>query len=202
MPTEPEMIPLDAASHDDARWVGEALRLRRQMRGQSLRQVAEPARISVGMLSQVERGLATPSIRTLRAICAAMDMPVSWLFHHSGNAPAEETEYIVRQGGRRSLSYEDGGLVKELLTPDTQPRIQMLRFVLRPGATSGEPYNNAEGGKCGLVLAGRLGLEINDRRFEVEVGDSFSFPANAMVRFWAIGDAVCEVIWVVAPATV
>lgn len=103
---------------------------------------------------------------------------------------------------RRSLTYLGGALTKELLTPDTQPTIQMLRFLLQPGTSSGEPYCNAEGGKCGLVLAGTLGLELDGTSFIVETGDSFAFPATAMVRFWAVGDVSCEVIWVVAPATV
>jgi Predicted transcriptional regulators len=182
--------------------VGETLRLRRQMRGMSLKQVAEPAGISVGMLSQVERGLAAPSIKTLRAICAAMDMPVNWLFHRDGEQEDQAAEYIVLPTARRSLSYHDGALIKELLTPDTQPTIQMLRFLIKPGASSGEPYCDGEGGKCGLVLAGTLGLELNGTSFEIHEGGSFAFPATSMVRFWAIGDKLCEVIWVVAPATV
>ncbi|WP_413874065.1 helix-turn-helix domain-containing protein [Albidovulum sp.] len=189
-------------AHSDTRQVGETLRLRRQMRGLSLKQVAEPAGISVGMLSQVERGLAAPSIKTLRAICAAMDMPVNWLFHRDGEQESQAAEYIVPAGARRSLTYHDGALVKELLTPDTQPTIQMLRFVLKPGASSGEPYSNAEGGKCGIVLAGTLGLELNGVEFVVNCGDSFAFPSTAMVRFWTVGDEACEVLWVVAPATV
>lgn len=93
-------------------------------------------------------------------------------------------------------------MIKELLTPDTQPQIQMLRFVMEPGADSGEPYSNAEGGKCGLVLQGTLGLELDARPFVLNTGDSFAFPARAMVRFWTVGDSTCEVIWVVSPATV
>lgn len=190
----------DATS--DTKQVGEKLRLRRQMRGLSLKQVADPAGISVGMLSQVERGLAAPSIKTLRAICAAMDMPVHWLFHRDGGQESIAEEYIVPRRARRSLTYYDGAIIKELLTPDTQPQIQMLRFVLKPGASSGEPYNNAEGGKCGIVLSGTLGLELNGAEFVVNVGDSFAFPATTMVRFWAVGSEPCEVIWIVAPATV
>jgi transcriptional regulator with XRE-family HTH domain len=193
-------IPLDAQS--ETRQVGETLRLRRQMRGLSLKQVAEPAGISVGMLSQVERGLAAPSIKTLRAICTAMDMPVNWLFHRDGEQESQAAEYIVPVGARRSLTYHDGDLVKELLTPDTQPTIQMLRFLLKPGASSGEPYSNSEGGKCGIVLSGTLGLELNGVEFVVNCGDSFAFPSTTMVRFWNNGDDPCEVIWVVAPATV
>lgn len=189
-------------AQNDTRQVGETLRLRRQMRGMSLKQVAEPAGISVGMLSQVERGLVAPSIKTLRAICAAMDMPVNWLFHRDGDLGGPAAEYIVPAGARRSLTYLDGALTKELLTPDTQPKIQMLRFVLKPGASSGEPYSNPEGGKCGMVLAGTLGLELNGVELVVNTGDSFAFPSTTMVRFWNMGDDTCEVIWVVAPATV
>lgn len=189
-------------AHDDTRLVGEALRRRRQIRNMSLRQVAEGAGISVGMLSQVERGLAAPSIRTLRAVCAAMDMPVNWLFHLDGEPRSPASAYIVPRNLRRSLTYQGGALTKELLTPDTQPAVQMLRFLLEPGASSGEPYCNTEGGKCGLVLAGTLGLELDGIAFTVPTDDSFAFPATAMVRFWAIGDSPCEVIWVVAPATV
>ncbi|MBA8840540.1 XRE family transcriptional regulator [Ochrobactrum sp. RH2CCR150] len=195
-----ELNVLDPQS--DAVQVGETLRLRRQMRGMSLKQVAEPAGISVGMLSQVERGLAAPSIKTLRAICSAMDMPVNWLFHRDTDLENQANEFIVQRNCRRSLTYNDGALIKELLTPDTQPQIQMLRFLMEPGADSGEPYSNTDGGKCGLVLQGTLGLELDARQFVINAGDSFAFPARSMVRFWTVGDNTCEVIWVVSPATV
>lgn len=63
----------------------------------------------------------------------------------------------------------------------------------------GEPYSNAEGGKCGIVLKGTLGLELNDRSFTIGTGDSFAFPGQAMVRFWNVGEEECEVV---SPATV
>lgn len=67
---------------------------------------------------------------------------------------------------------------------------------------SGEPYCDAGGGKCGLVLAGILSLELEGISFEIHAGSSFAFPATSSVRFWTIGDSLCEVICVVAPATV
>jgi drug/metabolite transporter (DMT)-like permease/transcriptional regulator with XRE-family HTH domain len=93
--------------HSDTRQVGETLRLRRQMRSLSLKQVAEPAGISVGMLSQVERGLVAPSIKALRAICTAMDMPVNWLFHRDGDGGGQAAEFVVPANARRSLTYLD-----------------------------------------------------------------------------------------------
>jgi transcriptional regulator with XRE-family HTH domain len=198
-----QMSPaLPSEPSDQSAQIGERLRLRRKLRGLSLKQVADGAGLSVGMLSQVERGLAVPSVKSMRAICAALDMPVIWLFQAASDRSDEDADIIVRQNARRELRYDDGALRKELLTPDTQPQIQMLRFIMEPGADSGEPYSNAEGGKCGLVLRGVLGLELDGREFTVREGDSFAFPSQAMVRFWTIGDQTCEVIWVVAPATV
>ncbi len=182
--------------------IGARLRLRRKLRGLALKDVAVKAGLSVGMLSQVERGQASPSIRSLRAICDALEMPVIWLFEAHGDSGGDDKGFVVRQGNRRELSYDAGALRKEILTPDTQPHIQMLRFIMEPGADSGEPYSNAEGGKCGLVLNGTLGLELDGQQFIINTGDSFAFPAQALVRFWTIGDATCEVIWVVSPATV
>lgn len=186
----------------DRSQIGERLRLRRKLRGLSLKDVSTRAGLSVGMLSQVERGLALPSVKSMRAICAALDMPVAWLFEAASETNPDHNDYVVRASARRELSYDDGSLRKQLLTPDTQPQIQMLRFLMQPGADSGEPYSNTEGGKCGLVISGTLGLGLDGQSLVIKQGDSFAFPAWTMVRFWTIGDEVCEVIWVVAPATV
>lgn len=202
--SQTDAVIQDLASRqaDQATQIGERLRLRRKLRGLSLKQVAEGAGLSVGMLSQVERGLTVPSVKSMRAICAALDMPVIWLFEGTSDRPEEDSDIVVRQNARRDLHYNSGALRKEILTPDTQPQIQMLRFVMEPGADSGEPYSNAEGGKCGLVIRGALGLELDGRKLVIRQGDSFAFPSQVMVRFWTIGDQTCEVIWVVAPATV
>ncbi|AGT11263.1 helix-turn-helix domain-containing protein [Paracoccus aminophilus] len=194
----PKEVRPAAATHP----IGEKLRLRRKLRKLSLREVSERAGVSIGLLSQVERGLTMPSVRSMHAICAALDMPVFWLFETQDDPAIEESAVIVRHAARRKLHYSDNGLRKEILTPDTVPQIQMLRFTLDPGADSGEPYRSETGGKCGLVTQGTLGLEVEGRRFLVRTGDSFAFPASSWVRFWAEGEHLCEVIWVVSPATI
>ncbi len=184
-----------------ADFLGRQLRLRRKVRGLSLQDVAERSGVSIGQLSQIERGLSAPSLKSLGAVCRALDMPMGWLFDGPENASADEADTIVRAKGRRTLNLGHKGMVKELLTPDAVPGIQMMRIVIQPGGSSGpEPYNNATGAKCGLVVAGRLGLEVEGRRFRLAPGDSFAFDATKMIRFWCDGDRACEVVWVVTPA--
>ncbi len=56
---------------------GDALRRRRQHQGRTLREVAGTARISLGYLSEVERGHKEVSSELLMAICTALDLRMS-----------------------------------------------------------------------------------------------------------------------------
>lgn len=57
--------------------VGEALREERVTQGRTLRQVSKAAGVSLGYLSEVERGQKEASSELLAAICGALDLPLS-----------------------------------------------------------------------------------------------------------------------------
>ena len=61
------------------RVVGEQLRRLRQDQGRTLRDVSSAARVSLGYLSEIERGQKEPSSELLAAICSALDVPLSVL---------------------------------------------------------------------------------------------------------------------------
>lgn len=60
--------------------VGARLRARREARGISLRQFARDLEVSASFISQLETGKAQPSVATLFAICAALDIATDELF--------------------------------------------------------------------------------------------------------------------------
>ena len=57
--------------------VGDALRQVRQRQRRTLRDVSAEARVSLGYLSEVERGQKEPSSELLASICSALGMPLS-----------------------------------------------------------------------------------------------------------------------------
>jgi transcriptional regulator with XRE-family HTH domain len=57
--------------------IGDALRRRRQDQGRTLRQVSQDARVSLGYLSEVERGQKEASSELLASICDALELRVS-----------------------------------------------------------------------------------------------------------------------------
>jgi transcriptional regulator with XRE-family HTH domain len=61
------------------RVVGEELRRLRQDQGRTLRDVSSAARVSLGYLSEIERGQKEPSSELLAAICTALEVPLSSL---------------------------------------------------------------------------------------------------------------------------
>ncbi len=194
--TLPARLPADTADRDD---LGARLRRRRKVRGLSLKEVASRAEVSIGLISQVERGLTMPSVRSLGAICGALEMPVGWLFDTVDQGEADDL--VVRRHQRRVLDLGAKGMVKELMTPDSCTGIQMMRLVIRPGGSTGDvPYNHPSGAKCGTVLSGRLMLEVDGDARRLNAGDSFAFEAMRMIRFWCDGSEPAEVLWIVTPA--
>ena len=59
------------------RLLGDVLRQRRQGQGRTLREVSADARVSLGYLSEVERGQKEASSELLAAICTALEAPLS-----------------------------------------------------------------------------------------------------------------------------
>lgn len=59
------------------RELGEVLREYRQRQGRTLREVSSGARVSLGYLSEVERGQKEASSELLSSICRALNVPLS-----------------------------------------------------------------------------------------------------------------------------
>ncbi|MEL4505700.1 helix-turn-helix transcriptional regulator [Luteococcus sp. H138] len=60
--------------------LGETLREQRFAQGRTLREVSMAARVSLGYLSEVERGQKEASSELLSSICQALEVPVSVIF--------------------------------------------------------------------------------------------------------------------------
>jgi transcriptional regulator with XRE-family HTH domain len=59
------------------RLLGDELRRRRIRQGRTLREVSSTARVSLGYLSEIERGQKEASSELLAAVCGALEVPLS-----------------------------------------------------------------------------------------------------------------------------
>src|SRR4029078_6330493 len=68
--------------------ISDVLRRARIHQGRTLREVSDSARVSLGYLSEVERGRKEASSELLSAICSALDVPLSRVLSEAGDEMA------------------------------------------------------------------------------------------------------------------
>ena len=78
--------------------VGETLRALRMRQRRTLREVSASARVSLGYLSEVERGQKEPSSELLAAICGALDVELSELFGQVSQTLRREEKLALING--------------------------------------------------------------------------------------------------------
>ncbi|WP_075217590.1 helix-turn-helix domain-containing protein [Mongoliimonas terrestris] len=188
----------DAAAAADqlGRRLGSDIRALRQARDMTLTRLAEETGLSVGLLSQVERGLSEPSVKALHLIATALGTTVGSFFRDA-DAPASGG-LVVRRDARKRIDY-GGGIHDELLSPSLDGSLELLLCRLPPGASSGdEPYAH-EGEEAGYVLAGTLDLDVDGVIHRLNTGDSFGFPSTRPHRYRNPGSKETVVVWAVTP---
>lgn len=70
--------------------IGDVLRRARTSQGRTLREVSDSARVSLGYLSEVERGRKEASSELLGAICTALEVPLSRMLSDAGEQMAQQ----------------------------------------------------------------------------------------------------------------
>jgi transcriptional regulator with XRE-family HTH domain len=72
------------------RMLGDVLRSERLQRGLTLREVSKEARVSLGYISEIERGQKEASSELLASLCSALDVPLSAVLRDVSDAIAVE----------------------------------------------------------------------------------------------------------------
>lgn len=174
--------------------LGQRIRKKRQARGMSLSEVATEIDKTSSYLSQVERGLAEPSITALREIARALDVPIFYFLINEENNNA-----VVRKNERRMLNFKGSHLTFELLSPDLKRDMEVIEATLEPGAeTSDEPLNHL-GEECTIVLRGKMHIIIGEEEYELGPGDSIYYKASLPHKIISTGQEDLHFISAITP---
>jgi transcriptional regulator with XRE-family HTH domain len=77
------------------RMLGDVLRARRSELGLTLREVSGVARVSLGYISEIERGQKEASSELLASLCDALEVPLSQVLRDVADAVAVEETSLV-----------------------------------------------------------------------------------------------------------
>lgn len=201
--------------------IGPRLRLRREERQLSLRELARRLGISPSAISQFETGKSRLSVSTLYAIVTELGISLDELFSgipsedaaaepgvkrtarrtkapDASRAPAEEERHVQRAGSRRAIGLETG-VRWERLTPQADPGADFLYVVYDVGGSScvGDRFIRHSGREYGLVLSGTLEVTVGFDTYELGPGDSICFDSTVPHCLRTVGTKPVHGVWFV-----
>ena len=185
--------------------LGGRLRQIRTARGMSVRELARRAGCSASLVSQVERGVTTPSAGVVYTLANELGISLDFLFGTDDvepgelprlpgdlSAPGAASYPEVRPWGRAS-GADGAGLVQraadrntielstgvrwERLTPTHDSRVDFIEVVYEPGGQSSENGRAVrhDGREYLYVLKGELEVSVGFETLRLAEGDSLAF---------------------------
>ncbi|WP_214417170.1 helix-turn-helix domain-containing protein [Sphaerisporangium fuscum] len=185
--------------------VGARMRRFRKERGMTLRGLSTRSGLSIGFLSQVERGISSIGLTALNGVAAALDRSVADFFddEQGGDdratvarlpshftltrASTAATEYVSGQQTYRMLSARGPNLV-----------LEPLLVHIAPGGRREDAYGHA-GEEFAYVLSGELLYEVDGVEHRLYPGDSVHLRSTVPHSMYNDTDRVTTVVSVVTP---
>ena len=156
--------------------------------------MAERAAVTESFLSQVERGVTSPSIATVQRIARALGLTIGQLFAD------EPLRRLVRREDRRRITYPGLDAVDEFLTASTSGRLQVILSTIAPGGGTGEEaYTHESDEEVVVVLDGSLEVWVGDEHYLLAEGDALTFPSRLPHRNLNPGDGPARVLFCLTP---
>jgi transcriptional regulator with XRE-family HTH domain len=178
------------------REVGHRVQTLRKRCGMSIRQTAERARVTAGMISCIERGKTSPSITTLQKILTALGTDLAAFF--AGHAEGEPGPVFPREAMRTISDGERNYTI--VFAKRDEIHVEMFDEHIYPGRRR-PPFETLQCDVAGYIIGGRLVLEIRGRdRQTLRPGDAFYIPKGQEHRGWAAKDQPVRLITVYHPA--
>lgn len=176
--------------------VGKNISHFRKIEGLTKKELAEKAGLSLSMISQIERGIANPSLNTLNLISRVLKVPLPRLFLEDQMSSA----LIIRANKRERIIFpESPSLEYEILAPHYAESVSMLQLTLRQGMSTATLKTKYTGEEIAYILQGKVRLILEDEEADLSVGDSVHIPPGIKHRWMGMADVDSIILYAIAP---
>jgi len=188
-------MPDQNVPDDEVLRIGTHIKARRTELNLSLRDLSASTGLSATFLSNLERGMANPTLDSLRKVSTALG--TSLLFMATNTS---ESSPVVRSHERRRLNLSNGHIQYEILTPTLNRK--MVLFQGRVTAEDGnivvaplaEPTE-----ECLVLLTGKINIVISGQMYQLEAGDSIYFEGRNLTSLTVTGAGEATYISAITP---
>jgi len=173
--------------------IGPAIRDRRLRLGLTLQALATAAELSAPFLSQVERGLTTPSIVSLMGIAKALGVDINYFI-----SVPKQGQIIRRADAPEMIDVGMPVTYQRLSGEHEERKMEALLMVIPAGLEA--PTTRRDGEGLWYVLDGEIDMTIGPDHFVLKAGDSAHFDQRHAYKMANRGDQPVRILWVGTPA--
>ena len=156
--------------------IGTKIKEARNKQNMTLKELSQQSGLSVGFLSQLERGLTSIAVDSLEHLATILKLPLANFF----DMPSGKDKYVVRSYERQILNIQDGGIITYNLSLNLEDKVILPRLIeLRPSKSDENVMLYAhEGEEFIYVFEGILTVCLDKNSYDLCPGDSIHFNSK------------------------
>jgi len=158
--------------------IGKKMLELRKQRKLTLAEMAKGTGTSPSMISQVERGMLSPSLGTLIRVSEFFDVsPADLIDGVGGTRRTHDLTSVTHSSGRKAVVTKDNIRIS-LLSSKLEMGSEFILMEYPPNSSAGEKKFTHEGTECGYVLSGIVTVEVGTEVHDLDAGDSITYRST------------------------
>ena len=147
--------------------LGEKIKFYRKDKGLTLKELSQITGLSVGFISNIERNQNSPSVSNLQQICTALNVNLMEIIQDG----SEKTPVLRKQERKEIFSSKSEQTKFELLTKGTH-NLNGIAITIDGNSDYSDLSWGHDYDEIGVVVRGSLEIELEDKVYVLEEGDS------------------------------
>lgn len=195
----------------DSHVLGQRIKEERLNKNISIKDLANDIGVTSSLLSQIERGVANPSLNTLSQLSKNLDVPMFSFFiseyetyNIKDSTKINNGVELVKKNDRiRIISGKSDSdeieLGYDLLSPDLKGSIQLCEMILGAKTSSSKSYNSHDGEEVAVCIKGDIELILEDKIYHLKEGDSARISNGVHHRWYNPTEEKCILLFAINP---
>jgi transcriptional regulator with XRE-family HTH domain len=174
--------------------IGHKLRKRRGDFDLSLRDLAQKTGLTASYLSQIERGIVSPSLNSLRRIAECLEVPLLFLL-----SDTSKRSPVVRADARPRIDLEQSAVSYQMLTPGLEHKMEAFCGTLEANSGNVVRPLSVPTEEFIFVLSGSLRVCLDEEEYMLNPGDSIYFEGARLHELSCASNEKVNWISVITP---
>lgn len=175
--------------------IGKKIKNLRTILGLTQEELAERAELTKGFISQLERGLTSPSITSLEDVLEALGTNISDFFKEE-----KEEKIVFQKIDTFETIFESGDSKLEWIVPNAQKNsMEPIIITLNSNKSFSRTYEPFEGEEFGYVLKGKVEINLGGNIYVLKEGECFYTKGQFKRKIVNLSKKESKVLWITNP---